>query len=65
MCAGDATPVRLEWRKESHFLIPKFDNYHTCRNFAVLHDWSKKRALEIHKDDNDRAIKEKVQEGVL
>lgn len=23
MCHADATPVRLEWRKESHFLIPK------------------------------------------
>jgi len=65
MCHADATPVRLEWRKESHFLIPKFDGYHTCRNFELLHQWSKERALELHNDENQRLIDEKVAGGVL
>jgi aminoglycoside/choline kinase family phosphotransferase len=65
MCSADATPVRLQWRKESHYLIAKFDGYHTCRNFDLLHDWSKERALENHQEEAQRLIDEQVAEGTL
>ena len=65
MCHADSTPVRLEWRKESHFLIPKFDQYHTCRNFELLHEWSKERALEKHSLQAKKMIKELIAAGDL
>lgn len=65
MCNGDATPVMLRWRKDSHYLIPHFDGYHTCRNFDLLHDFSKKYALERHNDENQRLIDQLVKAGDL
>ena len=65
MCSADATPVRLEWRKESQFLIPKFDRPHTCRNFERLHEWSKGRDLQEHMADNRAAIRKAIDEGLL
>jgi len=65
MCNADSTPVRLEWRKESSFLIPKFDQYHTCRNFGLLHDFSRKYALEKHYKENQAAISEAIKSGKL
>ncbi|KAF3012432.1 hypothetical protein E8E14_011432 [Neopestalotiopsis sp. 37M] len=65
MCLADSTPVRLEWRKESHFLIPKFDQPHTCRNFDMLKGFSNSHALELYNDENQRKINEKVAQGVL
>ncbi|KAI1099047.1 hypothetical protein F4804DRAFT_345812 [Jackrogersella minutella] len=65
MCAADSTPVRLQWRKESHHLIPKFDMYHTCRNFEMLKDFSNQHALELYNDENQRLINEKYAQGVL
>lgn len=65
MCHADATPVRLEWRKQSHFLIPKFDVYHTCRNFDLLHNWSNERALELYNVQNQNDIDQLVAEEVL
>ena len=65
MCSADATPVRLEWRKESQYLIPKFDRPHTCRNFELLHEWSKGRDLQDHMADNKAAIRKAIDEGLL
>jgi aminoglycoside/choline kinase family phosphotransferase len=65
MCHADATPVRFIWRKESHFVIPQFDQYHTCRNIDLLSDFSYEHALEKYSTENDRLIAEKVAEGVL
>jgi hypothetical protein len=65
MCFADSTPVRLQWRKKSHYLIPQFDQYHTCRNFDLLHDFSKKYALEKHNDENMRLIRQLKEEGIL
>lgn len=65
MCFGDSTPVRLQWRYESHFLIPQFDQYHTCRNFEALHDFSKKWALELQSKEINEQLKKLKAEGVL
>jgi hypothetical protein len=65
MCFGDSTPVRLQWRQKSHYLIPQFDQYHTCRNFDLLHDFSKKHALEKYNVENMAAIRKLKAEGIL
>ena len=65
MCAADATPVPLLWRKESHFLIPQFDTFHTCRNFDLLHSWSKERAAEKNHAEAQRLIKLKIANGEM
>jgi hypothetical protein len=65
MCFADSTPVQFSWWKKGHYLIPKFDQYHTCRNFNLLHDFSKMYAMEKHDDENKRAIDQLREDGVL
>ncbi|KAI2634102.1 hypothetical protein GGS26DRAFT_589945 [Hypomontagnella submonticulosa] len=65
MCFSDATPVRLLWRKESHYLIPQFDQFHTCRNFDLLKSFSEDHALEKYAKKNKADIAKAVAEGIL
>lgn len=64
-CNADATPVRLQWDYQSHFLIPKFDQLHTCRNFEMLHDWGRARALEKTHKESTRLIDQMRKAGDL
>ncbi|KAJ6782264.1 hypothetical protein PWT90_11001 [Aphanocladium album] len=65
MCFADATPVRLLWRKESHHLIPQFDQRHTCRNFELLKSFSEEHALELYVEENENDIKQAIADGIL
>jgi hypothetical protein len=43
LCSADITLILIQWSDSGVWIIPDFDNVHTCRGYDALKEWLEER----------------------
>ncbi|KAI1488071.1 hypothetical protein F5X96DRAFT_647060 [Biscogniauxia mediterranea] len=55
-CSVDLTPIPFQWNDAQKLYKPSITGMHTCRNFEVVREWAKERAVVKDWDPTYRAV---------
>lgn len=48
MCSADLTPLPFGWSDKRDRILQVQETVHTCRNFDLIHKWSRARDANAH-----------------